>query len=62
MIHHVHSTRRLLKSLESDKRKKGVTKDLSGCQKETPFGRQDSKIVMKTEKSEGTRNLKEETS
>lgn len=26
MIHHVHETRRLLKSLESDKRKEGVTR------------------------------------
>jgi len=38
MIHHVHKTRRLLKALESDEKKKGVTKALSGCRKERPFG------------------------
>ena len=27
MIHHVHETRRLLNSLESDRRKEGVTRD-----------------------------------
>lgn len=61
MIHRVHETRRLLKSLESDKRKQGVTKDLSGCHKERPFGWQESIIVVEMEKSLEARDLKEET-
>ena len=58
MTHHVHQTRRLLNSLESDRRKEGVTRDLSGCQKERQFGWQESIIVIKTEKSAGARDLK----
>ena len=62
MIHHDHETRRLLSSLESDRRKEGVTRDVSGCQKERQFGWQESIIVIKNEKSAGARDLKQETS